>query len=69
MIEEKLGAHNILGDVNAPRMTRSRLKKIEEEKKAGNDVATLGKSTICGTMAPTELGALRKKDGEEGLGK
>ena len=43
--------------------------KIEEEKKAGNDVATLGKSTICGTMAPTELGALRKKDGEEGLGK
>ena len=40
--------------------------KIEEEKKTG-DVSGLGKSTICGTMAPTELGALRKKDGEEGL--
>ena len=43
--------------------------KIEEDKKAGTDVAALGKSTICGTMAPTELGALRKKDGEEELAK
>ena len=51
------------------RLLVSSMLKIEEEKKAGNDVATLGKSTICGTMAPTELGALRKKDGEEGLGK
>ena len=42
--------------------------KIEEEKKAGNDVATLDKSTICGTMTPTKSGALRK-DGEEELGK
>ena len=25
------------------------------------------KSTICGTMAPTELGALRAADGAEGL--
>jgi GDP-D-mannose 3',5'-epimerase len=42
--------------------------KIEEEVKGGaNAEEAFSKSTICGTMAPTELGALRAADGQEGL--
>ena len=42
--------------------------KIAEEVAGGADAeAAFAKSTICGTMAPTELGALRAADGQEGL--
>ena len=34
-----------------------------------NAEEAFSKSTICGTMAPTELGALRAKDGEENYAK
>lgn len=42
--------------------------KIKEEVAGGADAeAAFSKSTICGTMAPTELGALRAADGAENL--
>jgi GDP-D-mannose 3',5'-epimerase len=42
--------------------------KIAEEKAKGVDTAAaFGKSTICGTQAPTELGQLRAADGDEKL--
>ena len=42
--------------------------KIAEEVAGGaNAEEAFSKSTICGTMAPTELGALRAADGMEGL--
>ena len=42
--------------------------KIQEEVAGGADAEqAFSKSTICGTMAPTELGALRAADGAEGL--
>ena len=42
--------------------------KIKEEIAAGINVKeAFSKSTICGTMAPTELGALRAADGAERL--
>ena len=42
--------------------------KIAEEVAGGADAeAAFSKSTICGTMAPTELGARRAADGAEGL--
>ena len=45
-------------------------RKIKEEVAAGaNAEEAFSKSTICGTMAPTELGALRAADGQENLAK
>ena len=42
--------------------------KIKEEVAGGaNAEEAFSKSTICGTMAPTELGALRAADGAENL--
>jgi len=42
--------------------------KIKEEVAGGADAEeAFSKSTICGTMAPTELGALRAADGAENL--
>ena len=44
--------------------------KIKEKVAAGaNAEESFSKSTICGTMAPTELGALRAADGQENLAK
>ena len=39
----------------------------KEAEKGVDTAAAFGKSTICGTQAPTELGALRAADGEEKL--
>lgn len=40
---------------------------MEKDEKAGIDKSKFAVSTICATTKPTELGSLRKADGQEQL--
>ncbi|EEH51428.1 uncharacterized protein MICPUCDRAFT_46037 [Micromonas pusilla CCMP1545] len=69
LIKEKLGYAPSVPLAEGLKVTFEWInEKIEEEVKGGaNAEEAFSKSTICGTMAPTELGALRAADGQEGL--
>ncbi len=41
--------------------------QVEKEKEKGVDPSKFAHSMVVSTMAPTNLGSLRKADGEEGL--
>ena len=69
LIKEKLGYAPSVKLEDGLKVTFEWIRgKIAEEVAGGADAeAAFAKSTICGTMAPTELGALRAADGQEGL--
>ena len=69
LIKEKLGYAPSVKLADGLKVTFEWInKKIAEEVAGGaNAEEAFSKSTICGTMAPTELGALRAADGAEGL--
>ena len=69
LIKEKLGYAPSVKLADGLKVTYEWIEgKIKEEVAAGaNAEEAFSKSTICGTMAPTELGALRAADGAEGL--
>jgi GDP-D-mannose 3',5'-epimerase len=69
LIKEKLGYAPSVKLADGLKVTFEWISgKIAEEVAGGADAeASFAKSTICGTMAPTELGALRAADGAEGL--
>ena len=69
LIKEKLGYAPSVKLADGLKVTFEWInKKIAEEVASGaNAEEAFSKSTICGTMAPTELGALRAADGAEGL--
>ena len=50
-----------------PQLGTPRAEIVQEVAGGANAEEAFSKSTICGTMAPTELGALRAADGKEGL--
>lgn len=67
LIKEKLGYAPSVKLEDGLKVTYEWIKlKIYEEVQKGTDAeVAFSKSTICNTMAPTELGTLRAKDGEE----
>ena len=69
LIKEKLGYAPSVKLADGLKVTFDWINgKIAEEVAGGaNAEEAFSKSTICGTMAPTELGALRAADGAEGL--
>jgi len=69
LIKEKLGYAPSVKLADGLKVTFEWINgKIAEEVAGGaNAEEAFSKSTICGTMAPTELGALRAADGAEGL--
>ena len=69
LIKEKLGYAHSVKLADGLKVTFEWISgKIAEEVAGGaNAEEAFSKSTICGTMAPTELGALRAADGAEGL--
>jgi GDP-D-mannose 3',5'-epimerase len=69
LILEKLGWQPTVRLADGLALTYKWIKgQIEKERKErGVDTADYAKSMICSTSAPTELGSLRKADGEEGL--
>jgi GDP-D-mannose 3',5'-epimerase len=71
LIKEKLGYAPSVKLADGLKVTYSWISdQIKKEVAAGaNAEEAFSKSTICGTMAPTELGKLRAKDGEEAYAK
>ena len=71
LIKEKLGYAPSVKLADGLKVTFQWIEEqIKKEVAAGADAeSAFSKSQICGTMAPTELGTLRKKDGEETYGK
>jgi GDP-D-mannose 3',5'-epimerase len=69
LILEKLGWQPTVTLKDGLRLTYKWIKgQIEkEQRERGVDTANYASSMICKTSAPTELGSLRKADGEEGL--
>ena len=68
LIKEKLGWAPTVKLLDGLRVTYAWIKgEMEKDTASGVNKSVYATSTICATTKPTELGTLRKADGQEGL--